>query len=198
MIIVMWPTLKTFAQIKIFTGGGINISHLDLRGNFDIPYTLLSRSDFYINVRPELPISSRISISNDIQFCRKGYKHGTSSPLDEFELRASYLDIIPQVSYQILSYLDLYGGISLGLRLDERLKINNVWNEVMYKLSNKMSSNYVLGIRIYPYDKLSVGVQFSGGLSQFFDVEFTDAFGNTLESTNRLYNFQVGAAYQIY
>jgi hypothetical protein len=57
----------------------------------------------------------------------------------------------------------------------------------------------VLGVRVFPTEKLSIHAQYASSLSSFFDIELTDSQGNKIgDATSKLKNFQLGIGYQLF
>jgi opacity protein-like surface antigen len=188
------------AQIKLNLGGGINNAHVGLSGDLGVEVENSFRTDYFISLRPEYSLSEDLSVSMDVQYSRKKYMTRPSFFITEEDVktRMSFIEVIPQIEYRLLPYLGLYGGWGVAYRLNEMNKWDDNWRESVIPLSKKYTPSWVIGMRVRPTAKLSLHIHFSGNISDFYDIEFTDVNGNPLDIRSRLTNIQVGLSYQIF
>lgn len=197
VILLFLISFKVSAQLSLTVGGGANFSNLKV-DNLD-SYRPTSKTNYFLSVRPEFDLTENLSLALDIQFSRKGFGFGADSIQESQGYRFQYLDLIPQVQYKFIEKIGIYGGLGVGIRGSEKYKIKGAWEEAVTKISNGTDFTYVLGIRLFPTEKLSVHVQYSGSLSSFFDITLTDSQGNMIENVDtRLRNFQLGIGYQLF
>lgn len=185
------------AQLRLSVGGGANFSNISIKNIENLrPNTA---TNYFLSVRPELAINDKLKVGLDIQFSRKGYNNDVNNNQDVAGYRFQYLDLIPQIQYKVLKYLGLYGGLGLAIRTNEKYKIGEVWRESVYKLSKSADFTYVLGVRIFPIEKLSAHLQFASSLTSISDIEITNDQGQTIDIAKTLLkNLQLGIAYQIF
>jgi len=188
----------SYSQLRIHVGSGINVSKLNSSdASFEF-FKSKSAVNYFISVRPELGLSEKWAVSTDLQFSQKGYL-ATSQIADVAGYRFQFLDLIPQIEYKMIPQAAIYGGVGIGIRLNEKNKINDIWKESYGKLANNVDPTYVIGARFIPMHRLSVQVQFASTLGDFIDLEFTDAFGNPAPNiSNSLSNIQIGITYQVF
>ncbi len=185
------------AQIKILIGCGANFSNISVRNvDFVKPNTA---TNYFLSARPELGLTNNLNIGLDIQFSRKGYNFDLQDSQDIAGYRFQYLDIIPQAQYKIIKELAFYGGLGLAIRLSEKYKINDVWKDAAYKINNTSDFTYIVGVRLFPINKLTFHLQYASSLTSISNLEFVNNQGQTVENAKILLkNLQLGIAYQIF
>lgn len=184
------------AQLRLNVGAGLNLS--DLKYNNDMVEGNISPAlNYFVSARPELGVFEKLSVAVDVQFSRKGYLIDSSTVVTPSAYRIQYLDVLPQAQYRFINAAAIYAGLGVGFRLSEKAKFNDTWQNTLVKFSNKTDVSYILGLRFFPFDKLSAHIQISGMLSDFNDIEFTNNFGEMIDVKSKLQNFQLGIAYQI-
>ncbi len=198
IIALIFTFTSLSAQLKVHIGSGMNISNMTLSGDIGFALDISSKKDFFISLRPELPINKKLYVAVDVQYSQKGYKQSETLFFESPNINTSYLDIIPQGQFQLLPFIGVYGGVGIGIRLNEIGEINDVWNEIENKLSHSVDPNYVLGIRLQPFKKFTLHAHYSGSLRNFWNVEFTNLIGEPIDILTRLTNIQVGVAYQVF
>lgn len=196
-IVLLFQTQLIKAQIRLSVGGGTNFSNISINSvDFIKPHTA---TNYFLSVRPELGLTDNFNIGLDIQFSRKGYNFDVNDNQDIAGYRFQYLDLIPQAQYKIIKQLALYGGLGLAIRTSEKYKINDVWKESVNKIFNSSDFAYILGLRIFPINKLSIHIQYAGSLTSIADIEITNNQGQTIDIAKTvLKNLQLGIAYQIF
>ncbi len=197
VVILMLFVSITNAQLAVSIGGGANFSNLKVKNLASFKPT--SSTNYFISVKPEFILTENLCVAIDIQFSQKGFGFdaNTTGSIDGYKFQ--YLDLIPQIQYKLIKQLAIYGGLGVGIRGSEKYKIKDVWEEAVIKISRGTEFTYVLGIRIFPTEKLSINAQYAGGLSSFFNAIFTDSQGNPIENVDtNLRNFQVGIGYQLF
>ena len=185
------------AQLGLSVSGGANFSNLKV-DNLD-SFKPTSSTNYFFSVRPEFYLSDNLSLSLDIQFSRKGFGLDADTLQESQGYRFQYLDLIPQVQYKIVKQFAIFGGLGVGIRGSEKYKIKDAWEEAVTKVSSGSDFTYVLGVRVFPTEKLSIHAQYASSLSTFYNVEFSDSQGNKIENVDtRLKNFQLGIGYQLF
>ena len=185
------------AQIKILLGGGANFSNISMSNvDFVKPNTA---TNYFLSARPELGLTENLNIGLDVQFSRKGYNFDIQDSQDIAGYRFQYLDLLPQVQYKIIKHLAVYGGLGIAIRTSEKIKIDDVWSESVYKITNSSDFTYIAGLRIFPINKLSFHLQYASSLTSISNLEFVNNQGQTVENAKILLkNLQLGIAYQIF
>ena len=185
------------AQIKLLVGGGANFSNISIRNvDFVKPN---SATNYFLSARPELGLTNNLNIGLDVQFSRKGYNFDIQDSQDIAGYRFQYLDLLPQVQYKIIKHLAAYGGLGIAIRTSEKIKIDDVWSESVYKITNSSDFTYIAGLRIFPINKLSFHLQYASSLTSISNLEFVNNQGQTVENAKILLkNLQLGIAYQIF
>lgn len=184
------------AQLKINAGAGINVSNLKY-DNFQIDEQISPAANYFISVRPEIGILDKLSVGVDVQLSRKGYLVDNATDSTASAYRLQYFDILPQAQYRFINAAAIYAGLGVGFRLSEKAKFNDTWQNTVTKFSNKTDVSYIFGLRFFPMDKLSAHIQVSGSLGSFSDIEWTNDFGEIIDVSTKLQNFQLGVTYQI-
>lgn len=196
-IVLFFQAHHMNAQIKLLVGGGANFSNISISNvDFVKPNTA---TNYFLSARPELGLTNNLNIGLDIQFSRKGYNFDIMDSQDIAGYRFQYLDLIPQAQYKIIKELAFYGGLGLAIRLSEKYKINDVWKEAAYKINNTSDFTYIVGVRLFPINKLTFHLQYASSLTSISNLEFVNNQGHTVENAKILLkNLQLGIAYQIF
>lgn len=190
-------TNYTYTQLSLHAGGGANFSNVSFKNIESIrPNTA---TNYFISVRPELGLTDNLNIGVDVQFSRKGYNFDVNNNQDISGYRFQYLDIIPQVQYRLLKQLAVYGGLGIAIQTSEKFNIGEVWRESVAKISKSSDFTYVLGLRLFPIDKLGVHLQYASSLTSISDLIYTDSMGQPIVDTKiLLHNLQLGITYKLF
>lgn len=185
------------AQLRLSVGGGPNFSNISIKNIENLrPNTA---TNYFLSVRPELAINDKLNVGLDIQFSRKGFNNDVNNNQDISGYRFQYLDLLPQVQYKIMKHLAAYGGLGIAIRTSEKNKINDVWSESVYKITNSSDFTYIAGLRIFPINNLAFHLQYASSIISMADIEYTDSQGQTIDiAKTTLKNLQLGVTYQIY
>ena len=196
-IVLFFQAQHMNAQIKLLVGGGANFSNISIRNvDFVKPN---SATNYFLSARPELGLTNNLNIGLDVQFSRKGYNFDIQDSQDIAGYRFQYLDLLPQVQYKIIKLLAVYGGLGIAIRTSEKIKIDDVWSESVYKITNSSDFTYIAGLRIFPINKLSFHLQYASSLTSISNLDFVNNQGQTVENAKILLkNLQLGIAYQIF
>lgn len=187
------------AQLGINIGAGANFSSVR-SANF--PSITTSATNFYLSARPEIKIMKNLRLSLDIQFSRRGFFSDDSNTgiIQTFDgMRFDYLDLIPQVEYELHPVFRLYTGLAVAIQNNESVLIDKVWQKFTSKLSNTNDLAYVIGFRVFPIQNLSIQLQYAGSMTSLFDIVFTDDKGNIIDDGNYFFrNIQLGVSYKLF
>ncbi|MBK6664733.1 MAG: TonB-dependent receptor [Saprospiraceae bacterium] len=199
LIFCFYMVTNAHSQFQLHGGAGLNLSNINVG---DIPEGLTwikteAATNYFLSVRPEFKLSDRWSVGIDVQFSRKGYFQNDSNNNESSDLRIQYFDLLPQVQYKIANPISVYAGLGLGFRLSESFKVEDAWQKAENEISTPTDASYLVGLRVFPMNKLSVHLQFAGSLVDFYNLELTNQFGESLDLRTRLQNFQFGVAYRI-
>ncbi len=102
------------------------------------------------------------------------------------------------MEFNFFPFLGFYGGFGIALKLNERNHRDGFWIKSNQNLTKKIDSNYLFGVRLRLFKKLTLNTQLAVGFGDFLNVEFTNSVGNVIDVRQQMFNFQVGAAYQIF
>lgn len=194
--LLLYSHLAAQAQLSIHAGGGVNFSNINFK-NIIVP-KVNGASNYFLSVRPQLGVTESIHVGLDFQFSRKGYFYEDTTNFEGSGYRFQYLDLIPQAQLRVVKPVWIFGGLGIGIRLSEKYKLDDVWQEAKTKVSNPAEFTYVGGIRIFPFRKVSFHVQFAGTLGSFLNIEWTDNQGQIIPKvSSTLNNIQLGFAYKI-
>ncbi len=186
-------------QMKFHVGFGVNNTDFYYLGPQVLINTgIYGRSDYFFSIRPEFKLTKRVKLSTDIQYSNKRLDITYYQWISRTEkYRFTYLELIPQVQYQIFSNFCFYGGTGIAFRLEEQENINLLWMTTNSKTKNSVDLSYLFGLRLTLWSKISLHTHFAAGLFDYLNIEFVDNRRNPIVFNHRMSNLQLGMAYQL-
>ena len=185
------------AQKFVGVTAGANVSTLYLN-NLPIIPELSPIANYYVGLTGKISLPSKLAIITDVQFSQKGYQEkdqDETNSLTATGLRLAYIDIIPQLEFRPIPHFAMTIGGNVGIKVKEEVKIADKWEDSSdLELTNNVDFGLLGGLRLYLGD-FFVKTSYQLGLSQVFNVDFTDANGDALDVTTNNRTFQVGVGY---
>jgi len=154
---------------------------------------------YFIGVAPSLQLNNRLRFVIDAQYSLKEYEFNFGSIPTVSNFRFSYIDIIPELEYQIVNFLRLGIGVSNGFKINEAIKNSNTgWLNTNGLVTIK-SFDFGLTAKVkFVYQNIFGFVRYNIGLSDVGNVRYTDINGQELGSPKQLNrNLQIGIGYQL-
>ncbi len=185
-----------YSQVSIGISAGLNYSNNKFE---EVVYAApKARTDFFIGISPSFSISEKINLAVTTQYSRKGYQNEKDCMLCSFvglEYRNSYIDLIPEIEYEILHFLTVGMGFNYGFLINEQSRFeNNEWSEIQEFIS---SSDFGLTGKLKVTHNNFFGlIRYNFGLKDILNTSFSDENGDqifTAKQYNR--NLQVGVGY---
>jgi len=185
----------SIAQFRIYAGAGANVSTINIESTVDFNSKYVT--NYFVSVRPEYRFSNFVSFSFDAQYSVKGTYFQFENPTFTQKTKLGFIDIIPQIGLKLLPFIEVYGGVGLGIKTSELIDFDN--KGYSKPIVNIYDNDYsvVAGARIKVLRFVFHG-QFSNSISNFNDLTITDSMGNVIKYNEYLRNFQLGVAYQIF
>lgn len=192
---ISYPLL--FSQLTLNLSAGINNSDIALNERSDIPFGSITEPTpgYFIEVGPRYQITQKVSFGLYTQFSQKGFAYHERS-FDKSIWRFTYLDFIPEIEYQLLSFLSISGGPYLGIKLQDadRLSKDEPWNSTNSLFPS--SSDHGIAIKL----KIQAGgfyvfTRFIRGRKRLAALDFTFKDGQFLTNTsvfNKIMQYGLG------
>ena len=199
LIFCFYMVTNAHSQFQLHGGAGLNLSNINV-GDIPEGFTWIkteTATNFFISARPEFKLTEKWSVGIDVQFSRKGYFQKDPINNESSDRRIQYFDLLPQVQYKIVNPIYVYAGLGLGFRMSESFKVADAWQKAENEISTPTDASYLFGLRVFPMNKLSVHLQFAGSLVDFYNLDYTDLIGESIDLRSRLQNFQFGVAYRL-
>ena len=178
--------------------GGINFSNVDF-GNIDVSSLFESKvkTSFFLGVVTKYQLNEKLTVISDIQISQKGYRVENISVSNDSKFRNVYLDILPEISYQVHDNIGIGIGMNIGVELSEGQKLGSA-NWMSTKAVDFFNSPDfgVFGTIRFSRNELFLLVRYNLGLSNIANFSYTDVNGNLIgdgKQINR--NFQIGMGY---
>lgn len=190
--ICLLVTTSAFSQFHFGVKAGIGFS--DIRWNSSLAADeTTSLTAFHIGVFSKVKIFNKLSLIPELQYITKGYSTDgdPSVGVEAFKLKNNYVELPVLVNYQIIKWIDVEAGPSLGIRVGGNSKM--AFNELV-------DFGVLGGLRFNVTQKLSIMGRYNYGLSAIEKVVFnTGPNPSSYSGTIKAYNnsIQLSVAYQI-
>jgi opacity protein-like surface antigen len=185
-------SINSYSQFSLEVGTGLNRSNLEFKGdkqeihNFNYEYV----NNYFVGLRPTILLGEKWKAALEVQYSKKGYQNS------ELVSKSSvnYIDLIPQIQYQLINLISLNFGIHGGFKVDERLTFSEIVSE--FGLFKENALGYNAGVSLHLTRALNVKLQYYNTNNPSF-LEFTNSSGQGLDIDNKMKNFQIGIYYAI-
>ncbi len=178
------------AQLSLILEAGSNFGKSEFQ---NLPHIeTLNKYGFYFAAIPSLNLPGNFAANAEIQYSQEGFHAGNETTWDA---KYHYLRIIPELEYQFLELIGLYGGVDIGINVGEEVKNPGQGNWL--KNSDFIKNNdlgLLLGVRV-EIRKLSFDVKYNFGIKDINSITYTDIEGFPIEGvtqTNQVLQFGVG------
>ena len=183
------------AQLTTTVFLGINNSTVSLSENTQEFFDTGSRTGFFIGVKPSFQISDKFATSISVQYSQKGF---AIESLNNLRYSFAYIDIIPEINYNITNLLSFGIGVNTGFRVNEGLQSNGINTlslpngTLVKQFDFGLTTNVAVQIK-----KFSVFARYNYGLINTNELQFTNENGQPLVGVRQFNrNLQVGLGYQ--
>jgi len=188
---------SVFGQLSLNFFSGINHSNYEFK-NVDgiIPQGKLH---YFIGIAPKYEINKKVNFLTNFQYIRKGYQTGIENNLTTSEYGFSYLEIIPEIEYELLNFLSLGLGVAYGIKLIEQFKVGERdWSDAGDFESIKSTDLGLTGKLKVKHKNLFGFVRYNLGFKDVNDLIFTDNEGKNIDNVKQLNrNLQIGIGYTL-
>lgn len=179
------------AQKNIALQGGVNYSNFSLSDVFENE----SRLFIFGGITAEFELSNKLNFNSLIQYSQKGTGNLKEFPFNaDLSIRLHYLDIVPNLQYNLLNFFGIYTGVDFGyLFRTDFVDQKGDWQKSQdNSFFEKTDIGLVFGTRVY-FGNISIHTHWNQGLKTISSFQLTDPQGNILSkiiSKNR--SLQVG------
>lgn len=196
LLLALVITQNVYCQTSIGISTGLNFTNNKFK---DVIYAApKTRTDFFIGVSPNFSISERINFSVTTQYSRKGYQNEEDCILCSsvgLEYRNSYIDVIPEIEYELLNFLTVGMGFNYGFLINEQSRFeNNKWSEIQEFI--KPNDFGLTGKLKVTHNNFFGLIRYNFGLKDISNTYFSNENGDQIvdaKQYNR--NLQVGVGY---
>ncbi|MBK7795414.1 MAG: outer membrane beta-barrel protein [Saprospiraceae bacterium] len=156
------------------------------------------RFGYFIGIAPSYQINKKIQLQVDFQYSLKGYDTGIDNNPIPSRNRYGYLDIIPEVEFDLLRYLVLGIGLNYGIKVNEQVKINNGdWSDPIVESIRSTDFGLVCKLETN-YKNLFALARYNIGLINVSEFVFTDDNGQVNDNAKQfIRNLQIGIGYKL-
>ncbi|MFN0037859.1 MAG: outer membrane beta-barrel protein [Saprospiraceae bacterium] len=202
------PTGKPKERFSLGILGGLNMNQMPSRPNVDLEggsynTRLVPDYAFFAGISARQPILKRLAAKMDVQFAARGFgckKVASTFPAQE-GYRASYLDFVPQVEYNVFKNIYLSLGGYGGVLIEERLKYSNQdWARIdpdFITLAEDTDWGLASGLRV-EFGRVSALVKYQHGLTPAIKLETVDSTGALSSPLNQYHrSLQIGVGFKI-
>ena len=157
-----------------------------------------ARLDYFIGIAPTYQINDKIQILCNVQYSRKGFKGFDATLPYTNEAKYSYIDVIPEVDYEVFNNLKMGMGINTSFKVSEAIRHNN--SEWVNSNSLKTIKSFDFGLTgkiQYSYNNIFVFARYYHGFSNILNTSFTNVNGELLGVKQFNRNFQFGVGYTL-
>lgn len=157
----------------------------------------LPRWGYFVGVAPNYEFGQKFRVLVDLQYSVRGYDMSAEGASANTATRYSYIDIIPEVEYNVLPFLAVGLGVNYGIKLQEAIKYPNADWEDTKEFGLVNSTDFGLTGKVKVTHKNIFGfARYTYGLSNIADIIFTDAQGQEVDNVKQLTrNLQIGVGY---
>lgn len=196
-LFLAFAAITTYGQANLNFSVGINYS--DYRFENFQGLTLLPRWGHFFGIAPNYQINQQLRVLVDLQYTVRGYDMSADGAPANTATRYSYLDIIPEVEYNVLPFLALGVGVNYGIKLQEAIKYPNQDWEDTKEFGLVSSTDFGLTGKVKVMDKNIFGfARYTYGVSNIADIMFTDDQGQDLGKAKQFTrNLQIGVGYTL-
>jgi len=188
---------SVFGQFSLDFSSGINHSNYEFK-NVDL-ITPQAKLHYFIGLAPKYEINEKLNILTNFQYILKGYQTGIENELTTSAFRFSYLEIIPEIEYELLDFLSLGLGVAYGIKLSEEFKVGTQdWSDTGAAKSLKSTDLGLTGKVKFNYKNIFGFVRYNVGFKDLNNLTFTDEAGKIIDNAKQLNrNLQVGIGYTL-
>lgn len=183
--------LNVTAQKNIALHGGVNYSNFSLSDVFENE----SRLFIFGGITAEFELSNKLNFNSFIQYSQKGTGTLKELPVNsDLSIRLHYLDIVPNLEYNLIDFFGIYTGANLGYLLwADFVDQNGDWQKIQDSgFFEKTDFGLVFGTKIY-FGNISIHTHWNQGLKTISSFQFTDPQGNILSKViSKNKSLQVG------
>jgi len=185
-----------FGQISLNFSSGMNYSNCKFEEFEGI--SPKGRFGYFIGIAPSFQINKKIQLQVDFLYSLKGYDTGIDNNPIPSRNRYGYLDIIPEVEFDLLRYLVLGIGLNYGIKVNEQVKINNGdWSEPIAESIRSTDFGLVCKLETN-YKSFFAFARYNIGLINVTEFVFTDENGQVNDNAKQFNrNLQIGIGYKL-
>ena len=186
---------STKGQISADISLGINYSTYQFKNLQEIRTEPML--GYFLGIGPNFQLSERIQLSTDFQYSLKGYQ--IDNPISAAKFRLAYLEIIPELEYNVLDYLSFSIGMSYGIKILEQFKVgNSPWMNADQTATVRSEDLGITWKVQFSHNNYNAFIRTTIGIIDVANVTFTDINGQVNDQAKQLSrNVQIGFIYSI-
>ncbi len=153
------------------------------------------RWGYFLSVGPSYQVGKKIKVLLDCQYSQKGFAIVKGS-VQDYNYRSTYLDLLPEVEYDLFSFLSFGLGMNYGFLLEGELSVpNNLFGDLDLTKSFDMG---VTGKVKLSYKNLFGFARLNQGLTNISALPIYDINGEELKNVKQInQNLQLGIGYTL-
>lgn len=187
-------TDTVFSQLQLNLSAGLNNSFVKFE-NLGTANTD-TKLNYFVGLAPSFRISDKVRFQIEAQYSLKGYKLDQGRSLN---ITFSYLDLIPEVEYDIFEFLAIGVGLNYAIRTNEQIKSED---GILTNLETNSISSTDFGLTgklKVKFNRIFGFVRYNLGVKDINELFITDVDGNIIEDVRQLNrNLQIGLGYQLW
>lgn len=197
LLFVLAP-LAIHAQFGFGLSAGLNNATVEFNENF-FSSDPVSRQGYFVGVAPYYKLSKQTRVVLNLQYSHKGYGRFALDDPASTSWRYSYLDLIPEVEYDFLSFLTLGVGANLGFKTEEAFReAREDWDRNPSFNTIKEMDWGLSGKAAIKLGRVSAFVRYNWGVMNVNNLRWTDVNGSPIEdASQRNRNVQIGLGYDL-
>ncbi len=188
---------STLAQVNLNFSAGINDANLKYKNLENAAYT--NGSGYFIGIAPSYKFCEKVSFLVDFQYSNQNYYTGDINSITASGFKTSFINIMPEMEYQVHKKIALGVGVNYGLKLNEQTRIaNGDWSKTRGFEQTKSTDFGLTGKLKVSHKKLFAFLRYNVGLKNITNLTFTNNNGQVIEDVQQLNrNLQVGIGYAL-
>ena len=180
------------ASAQFFAGfsGGMNLSNSIFRGEFIFPESSFSTFAFG-GLHSGYKLHDKWTFTTDLQFSQKGYSVDSTEfvdPVPSTYARYSYLDLVPQMEYEIHKHVAIGAGIYVSKLLHDAYSTSST-NEWVHPAGAPFVSGMdagAVGSLKLKFQNFFIFTRYQHGLVNILKYDYTDVNGMEIDVRQRI------------
>jgi hypothetical protein len=176
----------SMCQMKFGVKAGGNISNIKI----DVPVKTNAVLGYNFGAILQSTLTEKFFFQSELIYAVKGSKTTSASFAEGQQITLSYLNIPLLFGYKATNFIDLLGGVELGLMTNAKSKEASRSYDIT-KSFNKFDVGLDLGVAILPTNQLGIDIRYKHGLQNVGSILVNDQSSSIVvqKILNRSYQF---------